>query len=163
LSRHAAVPHFRDHEPFLKVGIAVLPFLAWLAVSYRGERRALQPRQGLAGVLLLGALAASGVAIPLEERVFTPDVWLPRVSFFGRTLGYTLTTGLAVEFLKYAVVRYSVWPQHFRQRLDGIAYAMAAAVGYAVVLNLHAALLTDASLTATALRVATIILPGCSG
>ena len=39
-------------------------------------------------------------------------------------------------------------------RLDGIAYAMAAAVGYAVVLNLHAALYTDASLVATALRVA---------
>jgi Na+-translocating ferredoxin:NAD+ oxidoreductase RnfA subunit len=38
--------------------------------------------------------------------------------------------------------------------LDGIAYAMAAAVGYAVVLNLHAALDTDSSVTATALRVA---------
>jgi RsiW-degrading membrane proteinase PrsW (M82 family) len=143
-----------SREPFLKVAIALLPLVTWLAFSYRGERRALQPRQGLVGVLLLGALVASGVAIPLEERVFTPDVWLPRVSFFGRVLGYMLTTGLAAEFLKYAVVRYSVWPHHFRQRLDGIAYAMAAAVGYAVVLNLHAALDTDSSVTATALRVA---------
>ncbi|MBN1565650.1 MAG: hypothetical protein JXA10_17525, partial [Anaerolineae bacterium] len=39
-----------------KTGFALLPFMLWLVVSYRAERRALQPRSNLGGMLLLGAL-----------------------------------------------------------------------------------------------------------
>jgi hypothetical protein len=145
-----------SRDPSLKIGIAGLPLLAWFAFSYRSERRALQPRQGLIGVVVLGALVANGIAAPLEERLFTPDQWLPGVSFFGRVLGYMLTVGFAAEFLKYAVMRYTVWPHRFRQRLDGVAYALAVSVGYAAVFNVRFALYTDATLSATALRVASI-------
>jgi len=142
------------HDTRLKVAVALVPLGAWLVFSYWGERRALQPRRGLVQTVILGALVANGIAVPLEEHLFLPDRWLPMQSFFGRVLGYTTTVGFTAEFLKYAVVRYTVWPDRIRQRLDGVAYALAASVGYAVVLNLRVALFTDDTLVATALRVA---------
>ena len=143
---------WRDRGP--RVGIALLPWVLWLVFSYRGERRAIQPRDGMLGMLALGALAASGVGIVLDERLFLLDDWLPRTGFFGRVIGYTLTAGMTAQFLKYAALRYTIWPGRFRQRLDGIAYALAVSLGYALVYNLRFALFTDATLTATALRVA---------
>jgi RsiW-degrading membrane proteinase PrsW (M82 family) len=147
-------PESRD--AVLKMGMATLPLLAWFGFSYIGERRALRPRSGLVGVLVLGALAANAVAIPLEEHVFKPDQWLPRAGFFGRVTGYALTVGFTAEFLKYAVMRYTVWPQRFQQRRDGIAYALAVSVGFASVYNFRAALTADATVVATALRVVSI-------
>ncbi len=134
----------------------MLPLLAWFAISYRGERNALEPRAGILGVMILGALVANGVAIPLEERLFTPDRWLPSSSFFGRVFGYMFTIGFTIEFLKYAILRYTVWPREFRQRLDGIAYALAVSQGFAVMVNLRVALDPDTTLLATTLRVASI-------
>jgi RsiW-degrading membrane proteinase PrsW (M82 family) len=141
-------------DPLPRLGIALLPLGAWLVFSYRGERRALQPRPALLGIVVLGALVANGIAVPLEERLFVPDQWLPQSGFFGRVIGYMLTVGFTAEFLKYAVLRYSVWPHRFNQRLDGIAYALAVSLGYATVYNLRFALYTEATLPATALRVA---------
>ncbi len=146
-----------------RMGIAVLPALLWLLLSYRAERHTRQPRPHLVSVLLLGALVASGVALPLEEHLFQPERWLPSLDFFGRLLGYAATAGFTAEFLKYLVLRYSVWPQHISQRLDGVAYGLAVAVGFATVLSLRYALLTEATLAATALRVASITLPHLAG
>ncbi len=145
-------------DPLLRVGVALLPLALWL-VSYGGERRALRPRPDLLRVLVLGALVANAVAVPLEEHVFLPERWLPGAGFGGRLLGYAVTIGFTAEFLKYLVLRYTVWPRHITQRLDGVAYSLAASVGYAVVLNVRFALFTDATLVATALRVASITLP----
>ncbi|GAB4410868.1 MAG: hypothetical protein Kow00106_04890 [Anaerolineae bacterium] len=139
--------------------IAALPALLWLVISYRGERRAIQPRPALLRVMILGALVASGVAFPLEDHLFQPERWLPGLDFFGRLLGYATTVGFAAEFLKYLVLRYSVWPQHINQRLDGVAYGLAVSVGFATVFCLRFALFTEATLSATALRVASIALP----
>jgi RsiW-degrading membrane proteinase PrsW (M82 family) len=143
-------------SPLPKVGIALLPLAAWLVFSYGGERRALIRRRGLVGMVILGGLVANGVAAPLEEHLFLPDQWLPSAGFFGRVLGYAVTVGFTGEFLKYAVLRYTIWPEHITQRLDGVAYALAVSMGYAVTLNVRAALSSDATLLATALRVASI-------
>ncbi len=137
-----------------RVAVALLPGALWLLFSYRGERRAVQPREGMLGLLALGALVASGVGVVLDERLFLLDDWLTRTGFFGRVIGYTLTAGMTAQFLKYAALRYTIWPGRFRQRLDGIAYALAVSLGYALVYNLRFAFFTDATLTATALRVA---------
>jgi len=142
----------------LQVLLAVLPFGAWLLFSYVGERRALQPRRGLLRVAVLGALVANGIAIPLEEHVFTPELWLPTTGSLGQVLGYATTIGFTAEFLKFLIVRFTVWPQHFRQRVDGVAYSLAASAGYAVIFNLRFVLLTDATLGAAALRIASITL-----
>jgi RsiW-degrading membrane proteinase PrsW (M82 family) len=143
-------------DPLPKIGLAVLPLGLWLAISYGGERRAPQPRPALLGVLVLGALLANGVAVPLEERLFQTDRWLPAASFFGRAIGYAATIGFAGEFLKYTALRYTIWPEYIHQRLDGIAYGLAVSLGYATVLSLRVALDADVTLAATALRVASI-------
>ncbi len=136
------------------LGFALAPFTLWMLISYLGERRALQPRQRLLVVVILSALAANAVGVPLVDRVFATSEWLTTATGSTRILGYMLTVGLVQEFLKYAVVRYSVWPGCFRTRSDGIAYVMAAAVGYATVLNLNFALTVTATPMVYALRVA---------
>jgi RsiW-degrading membrane proteinase PrsW (M82 family) len=153
LDLFGVLPTFLNGSLF-KAGFAALPLGLWLAVSYRAERRAIVTRSNLGGMLLLGALVASGIAIPLEEEVFTPERWLPYTGFFGRVLGHMFTVGFTAEFLKYAAQRYTVWPDQINQRLDGVAYALAISLGFATVLNLRYALLTNADFLATVLRVA---------
>ncbi|WP_119072236.1 PrsW family glutamic-type intramembrane protease [Aggregatilinea lenta] len=140
--------------PLPKMGLALLPLAAWLGISYRAEHTAPEPRFGLLRLLILGGLIANGVAIPLEEQLFLPDRWLLATGFFGRALGYTFTIGFTAAFLKYAVMRYTLWPQHFQQRLDGVAYGLAVSIGFATAYNVHVALNADMTLYATALRVA---------
>jgi RsiW-degrading membrane proteinase PrsW (M82 family) len=137
---------------------ALLPFGLWLGISYLGERRAQQPRQRLFIVAILGALVANAVGLPFIQRVLAVDEWLSTASGTSRILGYLLSIGITQEFLKYAVVRYSVWPGCFRVRSDGIAYAMAAATGYATVLNLNYALNVSATPAVYALRITEITL-----
>lgn len=136
---------------------AALPFSLWLIVSYNAERRADEPRARLITVVILGALVASGVGLPIIQQVFTAEDWLSNASGLTRLIGYTLTVGLIHEFLKYAALRYSLWPNGFNSRQDGVAYALAVGVGYATAQNLIFALSGEAvnsiSPAAAALRI----------
>ncbi|MEP7285244.1 MAG: PrsW family glutamic-type intramembrane protease [Chloroflexota bacterium] len=136
------------------VAFAVTPLMLWIIFSYFGERRALLPRERLFAVMLLSVLAANAIGIPLVERVFAVDEWLSTASGSSRILGYALSVGVTQEFLKYLVMRYSVWPQAFHSRSDGIAYAMAASIGYATVVNLNYVFNTIADPGSAALHVA---------
>ncbi|PJF31842.1 MAG: hypothetical protein CUN51_02555 [Candidatus Thermofonsia Clade 1 bacterium] len=136
---------------------AILPLGLWLGISYAAERRALQPRRNLPAVVMLGGLAASGVAVPLTA-IFAAEEWLSTASGLDRIIGYTLTVGVVHEFLKYAVLRYSVWRTEFNTRLDAVAYAMAAAIGFATALNIHFALNNTLNLASAALRMTEITL-----
>ncbi len=137
---------------------ALVPLGVWLAASYAAERRAMEPRFRLFTVAVLGAVVANGIGIPVVNRAFAAESWLSTVSGSQRIIGYMLTAGIVQEFLKYAVVRYSVWPGSFRIRSDGIAYALAAAVGYATALNINFVLDTNAMPQVYALRIAEITL-----
>lgn len=151
----SAIPA-NTREQLPKLAVALLPLVMWLLVSYRGEQRALVRRSGLLRVMIVGGLVANGILVPLDERLFLTDRWLAQQGFFGRVLGYTFTIGFMSQFLKYAVLRYSLWPRRFERRMDGVAYALAVSLGFAIVFNLRFALDGDATLSATALRVASI-------
>jgi hypothetical protein len=144
-------------ERALSFVYAILPLGLWLGISYAAERRALQPRRNLPAVVILGGLAASGVAVPLTA-IFAAEEWLSTASGLDRIIGYTLTVGVVHEFLKYAVLRYSVWRTEFNTRLDAVAYAMAAAIGFATALNIHFALSNTLNLASAALRMTEITL-----
>ncbi|MCS6872160.1 MAG: PrsW family glutamic-type intramembrane protease [Anaerolineae bacterium] len=146
-----------DLERTLSFAFGLLPLSLWLSISYIAERRALQPRRNLLAVVTLGGLAASGVAVPLTT-LFAPEEWLSTASGLNRIVGYTLSVGIVHEFLKYAVLRYSVWRTDFTTRLDAVAYAMAAAVGFATALNIHFALNNTLNLASAALRMTEIAL-----
>ena len=63
--------------------------------------------------------------------------WLP-INSWVNLLGSILVVGFTHEFLKYAAVRYSVYPStEFDERADGVVYGTAAGLGYATMLNIN--------------------------
>ncbi len=116
--------------------IALTPALLWLVFSLWRERFVPEPRRHLTTVFVVAALAANGVALPLLDAL-APNDWLPTATTLDRILGYALTIGVVQEAVKYLVVRFIVWPDGLRYRLDTVAYCVAAAVGYATVTNLQ--------------------------
>lgn len=113
------------------------PVILWLIFSVWRERFVPEPRQRLIAVFVITALAANALALPLIEDVLQPERWLPLEGAISRIIGYTFTVGVVQETVKYAVVRFTTWPDLFRTRLDGVAYCVASALGYASILNLH--------------------------
>lgn len=141
------------YSPRLSIFLIILPLITFYLVSIRGEVRARQPRQGLSLILITSLIVTNGVAVPIINTVFTPERWLTEAGFFSRIIGHTLSLGILAEFVKYAVVRYTVWPQRFRGRLDGVAYSIPAALGYATILNIHLVLDEKPLLISSAIRI----------
>lgn len=160
------IEHFRPinlsptQTTVIGLGLTVLPVLLWIGISYRRERRALLPRPALFPIMILGFLVANAVGIPLVNQVFNVNDWLTAASGLSRIVGFTLVVGFTQEFLKYALLRYSVWPSAFRIRSDGIAYAMAAGIGYAAAINLSFLLTMNTAVdpAALALRISEVTL-----
>lgn len=126
----------RQVERALSLALVALPVILWLAISVLPEFRVARPRRRLIGVAVVSALTASAIGLPLVEDFFLVDQWLPLQSVLIRVLGYTLTAGVVDAGLKFAVLRYLIYPQGLRVRSDAIAYAFAGAVGYSAFLNL---------------------------
>lgn len=121
----------------LSLAVVALPPGLWLVFSWWAERTVPQPRQRLLAVAVISGLTANAVGIPLVNDFLQVDRWLPQESAINRIIGYTFTVGIVQEMLKYLVIRYTVWPDCFRTRLDAVAFSAASALGYATVLNLH--------------------------
>ena len=117
--------------------LVALPVVLWLIFSVWRERSVPQPRTRLVAVFLITALAANALAIPFIEGVLQPDRWLPLGGAISRIIGYAFTVGIVQEVTKYAVVRFTTYPDYFRVRQDSVAYCAASALGYAFVLNLR--------------------------
>lgn len=117
--------------------VALTPALVWLAFFYQQDRLEPEPKGYVGAVFVLGALLAAAVGLPLTRDVFRVSDWLGH-SPLVNLLGCILVTGFVYEFLKYAAVRYSVYPlAEFDERVDGIIYGTAAGLGFATVLNIH--------------------------
>lgn len=119
------------------VVLAIVPALMWLAFFYAQDRLEPEPKGYVGGVFLLGALLAASIGTPLLRDVFRTQDWLGS-STFTTILGSILVVGVVQEFLKYAVVRYSIYQsREFDERVDGIVYGTAAGLGYATMLNIQ--------------------------
>lgn len=133
--------------------LILVPLAGYLWFSVRAEQNAEQPRGGLLTVALFSALLANGIGVPLVNGFFAPRDWLSEAGFFSRVLGYAFTFGVTTEFLKYIAIRYTVWPGAIRTRMDGIAYSVAAAIGYATVLNIRFVFEGNPVVTADAIEI----------
>ncbi len=121
----------------LGIFLALVPALLWLVFFYLQDVREPEPKRLVLSVFILGALLAQAVGIPLIDGVFRVSEWFP-ISTIVHILGAILVVGFTQQFLTYAAVRYSVYrAAEFDERIDGIVYAVAAALGYATVLNLR--------------------------
>jgi RsiW-degrading membrane proteinase PrsW (M82 family) len=127
--------------PYVGVILALVPAIIWLFFFYLQDVREPEPKGLVMAVFVLGALVAQAVGIPLVQQVFrTPD-WMAASPEVYHILGAILIPGFVHMFLIYAVVRYSVYnAAEFDERMDGIVYSTAAALGYATVLNIHSIL-----------------------
>jgi len=122
-------------EHVLSLALAPLILLAWLIIAVLPEYRAARPRRRLIGVAILSALTASAIGLPLMEDFMRVDEWLPLQSVFQRIVGYSLSVGVVDTGLKFIVLRYLIYPQGLRVRSDGVAYALASAMGYGAFLS----------------------------
>jgi RsiW-degrading membrane proteinase PrsW (M82 family) len=117
--------------------LAVVPALIWLVFFYQQDRLEPEPKGRILSVFVLGALLAQGIGIPLLQDVFEVSRWLS-INTWVNLLGSILVVGFVQEFLKYASVRYSVYPStEFDERADGVVYGTAAGLGYATMLNIN--------------------------
>ncbi len=131
-------PHL-EGTALMVVGVilALVPAIVWLGLFYLQDVREPEPKQLVLSVFVLGALVARAVGIPLIEEVFRASQWLT-TSTLSHILGAILVVGFTQQFLVYATVRYSVYHSaEFDERVDGIIYATAAALGYATMVNVE--------------------------
>ncbi|MBI5353295.1 MAG: PrsW family intramembrane metalloprotease [Chloroflexi bacterium] len=119
------------------VFLALVPAAIWLVFFYMQDRHEPEPKGYVLGVFALGALFAAAIGVPLIENVFRVSHWI-YTNTLSTILGGILVVGFTQEFLKYAAVRYSVYPSsEFDEPTDGVIYATAAGLGYATVLNIQ--------------------------
>jgi protease PrsW len=118
--------------------LALVPAVVWLAFFYRRDRLEPEPKHLVLQMVLLGALLASAVGIPLVDGLFNVPEWLSSSSAWAQLLGGFFIVGMTQEFIKYAAVRFSVYyAKDFDEAIDGIVYTTAVAIGYALVLNIN--------------------------
>lgn len=117
--------------------LAVVPALLWLGIFYLQDAQEPEPKRLVLAMFVLGALVAQGIGLPLIENVFHVSDWITAGTTYN-LLGSIFVVGFVQLFLIYAAVRYSVYgAAEFDERVDGIVYATAAALGYATVVNVQ--------------------------
>jgi hypothetical protein len=121
----------------LNILLVLLPALLWVYFSWLQELAVPQPRRQLGAVFMMAALVASAIGVPLVTQFLQPDQWLSLDSAINRIIGYTVTTGITQEFIKYALMRVVIQPSIYRIRADVMAYSLAVAVGYSTILSVH--------------------------
>lgn len=118
--------------------MAFVPAVVWLAFFYRRDRLEPEPKQLVLQMVLLGGLLASAVGIPLVDNLFDVPNWLSSSPAWAQLLGGFFVVGMTQEFIKYAAVRFTVYyAPDFDEAIDGIVYTTAAAIGYALILNIN--------------------------
>ncbi len=117
--------------------LSIIPAAIWMVFFYRQDRLEPEPKSYVIGVFVLGMLLCNGVGIPMAERLFQVNEWLP-TNTWTHIVGAILVIGITQEFLKYVAVRYSVYmTPEFDERVDGIVYGTAAGLGFATMLNIN--------------------------
>ena len=138
LIARATKPHL-EGTPLVLVSLllALVPALIWLAFFYIQDAREPEPKALVLAVFLLGALLARAVGIPIINDLFHTSSWFSAGPLF-HILGAILIVGFTQQFLVFAAVRYTVYySKEFDERVDGIVYATAAALGYATMVNVQ--------------------------
>ncbi len=116
--------------------LALVPAVIWLAIFYAQDVREPEPKRLVASVFLLGALLAQAVGRPVTEGLFQVSQWMATAGPLLHILAAIFIIGFTEMFLVYAAVRFSVYGlPEFDERVDGVIYGTAAALGYATVLN----------------------------
>jgi RsiW-degrading membrane proteinase PrsW (M82 family) len=116
--------------------MALVPALTWLAIFYWQDRLQPEPLAEVARTFVIGLALAGALSLPLVERGFDLRQWLYRDNL-GMWFGAVCLLGGVQAFTVYAAVRYFVFASPaFDERVDGVVYGTAAALGMATAWNL---------------------------
>ncbi len=114
---------------------SVVPALLWLVISYRLDEREPEPKRVVLAVYAVALLLTAALYPAVVQGLYQVDSWL-YVTWWGQLLGEVLLVGALSMGIVYAAVRVVVYATpEFDERLDGIIYGMAAALGVATVVN----------------------------
>jgi protease PrsW len=117
------------------IGVAIIPAVLWMVFFYLQDYKAPEPKHYVAGIFLLGAFVAYPVANFLTDDLLGVPSWLHSSQSLNRGAQVFLliaAVGMSQEFMKYAVVRYTVYlSKEFDEPVDGIVYSTAAGLGFA--------------------------------
>jgi RsiW-degrading membrane proteinase PrsW (M82 family) len=114
---------------------SVVPALLWLVVFYRLDEREPEPKLIVLAVYVVGLVLAAALFPAIVNGLFQADRWL-YTSWWGQFFGEVLLNGALTMGIVYFSVRIVVYATpEFDERLDGIIYGMAAALGVATVVN----------------------------
>ncbi len=122
----------------LLIGLAltIVPALLWLGLFYSQDRLEPEPHHYVLGLLVLGALLGGAVEQPLLRDIFEVQRWAEPGSLTF-LLSDTLLNGVLTASLVYAAIRFTVMPtSEFDERIDGIIYGTAVALGLGIAANL---------------------------
>jgi len=114
--------------------LAIAPALFWMWFFYRRDRWEPEPKRLVLKLFFLGAIAAA------------PVYWIQQALPGGHVLVFDLFVRVALveELFKFLpVLLFACWHRQFNEPMDGIIYAIAAALGFATVENTLYALLLD--------------------
>ena len=127
--------------PMGALAIALFPAVLWLGFFYLLDRHEPEPKHYVAGVAVLGAMAAAPLADFIVYQAAAPLALAQHgISEWSldRTIHAILVVGLSQELCKYAVVRYTIYlSAEFDEPMDGVVYMAAAGSGFAVWVNYH--------------------------
>lgn len=117
--------------------LAIVPALLWLGLFYAQDRHEPEPHRFVIGLLVIGALLGSAVEQPLLRSVFRVQDWTVSGSLTSLWVSILLT-GILTATLVYFAVRFTVVPTtEFDERVDGIIYGTAVALGLGIAANLN--------------------------
>ena len=118
--------------------VALVPAILWLVVFYLQDRIEPEPKGYVLGLFVLGGFLGLTIGLPLRRALsLIPMSLTPSRAVIVELLRSILIMGFSQEYLKYAAVRYTVYNSpEFDERVDGIIYGAAAALGFATALNL---------------------------
>ena len=119
------------------IAAAVIPAIALLVYVYRQDRIEKEPLP-LLGALLLYGIAATAIAKVLERvGVFVVDPLTRNNPVLNDVLLYFFVVGFAEECTKYFLLKRRTWGiPEFNCRFDGVVYAVAVSLGFALFENI---------------------------
>lgn len=122
----------------LAVGLvlAIVPAVLWLGLFYAQDRVEPEPHRYVVGLFILGALLGGAVQQPLLRDIFQVQRW-SNSGTLTQLLTMIFIDGVLTAALVFAAVRFTVLPTpEFDERVDGIVYGTAVALGLGIAANL---------------------------
>lgn len=119
--------------------LGLSPALFWLWYFYQKDRWEPEPKKQVLKIFLFGVFSivpAGIIELILQEKVFNITIADMQVSLIMNLIICFIVIGPIEELFKYSVVKVSIYDKEdFNEKMDGVVYMVAAAMGFAALEN----------------------------